>query len=52
MIVECNFAKLLDLLNSDKVFSLEAARIIEDISLIRVFFFLLIVHHYDVIVLP
>ena len=38
--MECNFAKLVDLLNSDKVFSLEAARIIEDISLIRVFFFL------------
>ena len=36
--MECNFAELVDLLNSDKVCSLEAARIIEDISLIRVSF--------------
>ena len=41
--MECSFAELVDLLNSDKVCSLEAAGIIEDISLIRVgfsFFFI------------
>ena len=35
VMVECNFAKLLNLLNSDRIYCLEAAWIIEDISLIR-----------------
>ena len=34
IIVECNFAKLVDLLNSDRVCSLEVAWILEDIKLI------------------
>ena len=33
--VECNFVELVDLLNSDRACCLEAAWIIEDISLIR-----------------
>ena len=33
--VECNFAKLVNLLNLDRIYRLEAAWIIEDISLIR-----------------
>ena len=32
--VECNFAELVDFLNSERIFSLEAAWILEDISLI------------------
>ena len=34
IIVECNFAELVDLLNSDRVCSLEVAWILEDIKLI------------------
>ena len=34
IIVECNFAELVDLLNSDRVCSLEVAWIWEDIKLI------------------
>lgn len=33
--VECNYVELVDLLNLDRACCLEAARIIEDISLIR-----------------
>ena len=33
--VECNFVELVDLLNSDRICCLEAAWIIEEISLIR-----------------
>ena len=33
--VECNFAELVDLLNSDRICSLEVAWIFEDITLIR-----------------
>ena len=33
--VECNFAELVNLLNSDRICCLEGAWIIEDISLIR-----------------
>ena len=35
VMVECNFAKLANLLNSDRIYCLEAAWIIEDIGLIR-----------------
>ena len=35
VMVECNFVELVDLLNSDRACCLEAAWIIEDISLIR-----------------
>ena len=35
VMVECNFAKLVNLLNSDRICCLEAAWIIEDIGLIR-----------------
>lgn len=33
--VECNFTKLVDLLNSDRICSLKVAWILEDISIIR-----------------
>ena len=33
--MECNFAKLVNLLNLDRIYRLEATWIIEDISLIR-----------------
>lgn len=32
--VECNFAEFVDFINSKRICSLEAARIVEDISLI------------------
>ena len=54
VMVECNFAELVNLLNSDRICCLEAAWIIEDIGLIRdrfFFLFLFIVYLYDVIVL-
>ena len=35
MMVECNFAELVDLLNLDRIYYLEVAWIIEDIGLIR-----------------
>ena len=35
VMVECNFAKLANLLNSDRIYCLEATWIIEDIGLIR-----------------
>ena len=38
ILVECNFAELVDLLNSDRVCSLEVAWILEDIKLICVQF--------------
>ena len=37
--VECNFAELVDLLNSDRICSLEVAWILEDITLIRDIFY-------------
>ena len=33
--VECNFVELMDLLISDRIFSLEVAWILEDINLIK-----------------
>ena len=39
VMVECNFVKLVNLLNSDRICCLEAAWIIEDIGLIRDRFF-------------
>ena len=42
--VECNFAELVDLLNSDRICSLEVAWILEDITLIRdIFYFTIII---------
>ena len=35
MQVECNFAELVDLLNSDRICSLEVAWILEDIAIIK-----------------
>ena len=35
MQVECNFAELVDLLNSDRICSLEVAWILEDIVIIK-----------------
>ena len=35
MQVECNFAELVDLLNSDRICSLEVTWILEDISIIK-----------------
>ena len=44
MEVECNFAELVDRLNSDRICSLEVAWILEDITLIRdIFYFTIIV---------
>ena len=39
MEVECNFAELVDLLNWDRICSLEVAWILEDITLIRDIFY-------------
>ena len=40
----CNFAELVDLLNSDRICSLEVAWILEDITLIRdIFYFTIII---------
>ena len=36
--VECNFAELVDLLNSDRLCSLEVAWILEDIAIIKEYF--------------
>ena len=42
--VECNFAELVDRLNSDRICSLEVAWILEDITLIRdIFYFTIII---------